>query len=173
MNEVHPTLLRQFVESLEVLYPEAEIVIERGGKSSGIWWIDIASGTVHVVVQWTPTLGFSLEEVSSEPVYGELPVERYRTVELALKRMTQLLAESSQAEAGGVGLRELRDLHGVSQTVLGTKLGIKQAAVSRVEHRSDLHLDTLMAIVQALGGTLEIRARFPDCVVPMRFTTNS
>ncbi|SKA96485.1 hypothetical protein SAMN02745166_02399 [Prosthecobacter debontii] len=62
-------------------------------------------------------------------------------------------------------------LHGFSQTNLGSKLGIKQAAVSRVVHRSHLHWDTFMAIVQALGGTLEIRARFPDCEVPMWFTS--
>jgi transcriptional regulator with XRE-family HTH domain len=83
--------------------------------------------------------------------------------------MTQLLAEPASAEAGAVALRELRELQGLSQGDLGTRLGIKQAAVSRVERRSDLHLDTLNAIVQALGGTLEIRARFPDCELPIRF----
>ncbi|MFN0079954.1 MAG: helix-turn-helix domain-containing protein [Prosthecobacter sp.] len=171
MNETRPQPVRQLVEGLEALYPDAEVKLERGGKTSGVWWIDIAATTTHIVVQWTPVLGFSLEAVGDDdPVYGALPAERYKTVELALKRMTQLLADESQAEVGGVALRELRELHGLSQLDLGTKLGTKQAAVSRVERRSDLHLDTLIAIVQALGGTLEIRARFPDCEVPMRFT---
>lgn len=171
MTEAQPQPLRQFVEGLEALYPDVEITLERGGKTSGVWWIDIAASTTHVVVQWSPVIGFSLEQVGDdEPVYGSLPAERYKTVELALKRMTQLLAgEECQAEVGGLALRELRELHGLSQSDLGAKLGIKQAAVSRVERRSDLHLDTLMAIVQALGGTLEIRARFPECEVPMKF----
>lgn len=174
MSEAHPQPLRQFVEGLEALYPDAGITLERGGKTSGGWWIDIAARHTHVVVHWSPDFGFSLEEVGDdEPVYGSLPAERYKTVGLALKRMTQLLAEESQAGVGGVALRELRELHGLSQIDLGTKMGIKQAAVSRVERRSDLHLDTLMAIVQALGGTLEIRARFPECDVPMRFTSAS
>ena len=174
MIETHPKPVRQFVEGLEALYPDAEVTPERGGKTSGVWWIDIATSHTHVVVQWSPANGFSLEEVGDdEPDYGSLPAERYKTVDLALKRMTQLLAEEAQAEVGGVALRELRELHGLSQIDLGAKLGIKQAAVSRVERRSDLHLDTLMAIVQALGGTLEIRARFPECEVPMRFSPAS
>ncbi len=174
MTDTYPQPLRQFTEGLEALYPEAEVTIERGGKTSGVWWIDVAAAATHVVIQWSSAVGFSLEEVDGEEsVYGSLPAERYKTVELALKRMTQLLADPSEAETGGVALRELRELHGLSQTDLGTRLGIKQAAVSRVERRSDLHLDTLMAIIQALGGTLEIRAHFPDCDVPMRFSSVS
>jgi uncharacterized protein YcaQ len=169
MNEPTPQPVRQFTEGIQALYPEAETILERGGKTSGIWWIDISASSSHIVVQWSAAQGFLLEEIGDEePVYGALPAERYQTVELALKRITQLLAEKSASEIGGVALRELRELYGLSQTDLGVKLGIKQAAVSRVERRSDLHLDTLMAIVQALGGTLEIRARFPDCDVPMR-----
>ena len=67
-----------------------------------------------------------------------------------------------------MALRELRELQGLSQTEIGEKLGIKQAAVSRVERRTDLHLDTLVTIVEVLGGKLEIRPGFPDCEVPMR-----
>lgn len=165
-----PSPVRQFTEGLGALYPDVEISVERGGKTSGAWWVDIAASTTHVVVQWSPSIGFSLEEISDkEPVYGSLPAERYKTVEIALKRMTQLLAgEESATEVGGLALGELRELHGLSQSELGSRLGIKQAAVSRVERRTDLHLDTLAAIVQALGGTLEIRARFPECEVPMR-----
>ncbi|OYW70718.1 MAG: hypothetical protein B7Z37_29850, partial [Verrucomicrobia bacterium 12-59-8] len=161
-------------EGLEVLCPDAEASLERGGKTSGTWWIDIAAPHTHVVVQWNASSGFSLEEVDEEePAYGSLPAERYKTVQLALRRMTQLLAADSQAEAGGVALGELREIHGLTQAALGAKLGIKQAAVSRVEGRSDLHLDTLMTIVEALGGRLEIRASFPECEVPMRFVPAS
>ncbi|MDZ4287748.1 MAG: hypothetical protein U0984_07310, partial [Prosthecobacter sp.] len=100
MSEAQPQPLRQFVEGLEALYPDVEIILERGGKTSGVWWIDIAASTTHVVVQWSPSAGFSLEEVGDdEPVYGSLPSERYKTVELALRRMTQLLAgEECHAE---------------------------------------------------------------------------
>jgi len=174
MSEGHPAAVRQFIEGLGVLCPDAEANLERGGKTSGIWWIDIAAPQTHVVVQWNASGGFSLEEVGEEePAYGSLPAERYKTVQLALRRMTQLLSDDSQAQAGGVALGELREIHGLTQADLGTKLGIKQAAVSRVERRSDLHLDTLATIIEALGGRLEIRASFPDCEVPVRFASAS
>lgn len=174
MSESHPPAVRQFIEGLEVLCPDAEVSLERGGKTSGVWWIDIAAPHAHVVVQWSPLAGFSLEEVDAEePAYGSLPAERYKTVPLTLRRMTQLLASDSQAATGGVALGELREIRGLTQTDLGDRLGIKQAAVSRAERRSDLHLDTLVNIVGALGGKLEIRASFPDCEVPMRFAAAS
>ncbi|MGH8700107.1 MAG: hypothetical protein ACREVR_02875 [Burkholderiales bacterium] len=36
-----------------------------------------------------------------------------------------------------------------------------QANVSKIEDRSDLHLSTLVAFVEALGGEVEILAHFP------------
>ena len=51
---------------------------------------------------------------------------------------------------------------------LAARLGIQQAAVSKVERRQDLHLDTLSAIVTALGGTLEMKVKFPGGEVPLR-----
>ncbi|HEX5871054.1 MAG TPA: XRE family transcriptional regulator, partial [Longimicrobium sp.] len=34
--------------------------------------------------------------------------------------------------------------------------------VSRLERRDDMHVSTLREVVEALGGELEITARFPD-----------
>src|SRR6266478_9583818 len=98
MSETHPKPVRQFVEGIEALFPNAEITLERGGKTSGVWWIDIAAPQAYVVVNWSQAKGFSLEEVTDEElVYGSLPAERYQTVDIALKRMTQLLAEETAA----------------------------------------------------------------------------
>jgi hypothetical protein len=41
-------------------------------------------------------------------------------------------------------------------------LGVKQENISRLEKRSDLPLSTLRSYVGAMGGTLELVARFPD-----------
>ena len=41
-------------------------------------------------------------------------------------------------------------------------LDIGQDGVSRLEQRSDLLLSTLRSYVQAVGGSLELIARFPD-----------
>ncbi len=59
-------------------------------------------------------------------------------------------------------LTELRHVLDISQEELGELLNKKQAAISRLERRSDMHVSTLRAFVKALGGKLEIIARFPD-----------
>jgi Fe-S cluster biogenesis protein NfuA len=45
---------------------------------------------------------------------------------------------------------------------MAEKLHIKQAAVSKLERRTDMYLSTLRSYIEAMGGALEIRAVFPD-----------
>jgi DNA-binding XRE family transcriptional regulator len=59
-------------------------------------------------------------------------------------------------------LRELREALHIQQEELGELLGIKQAAVSRMERRSDMHLSNLRRAIEAMGGELVIIARFPN-----------
>lgn len=59
-------------------------------------------------------------------------------------------------------LAELRSALGVSQDELAQLLKRKQAAISRLERRSDMHVSTLREFVKALGGRLELIASFPD-----------
>jgi predicted transcriptional regulator len=62
-------------------------------------------------------------------------------------------------------LQELREALNIQQEELGELLGIKQAAVSRMERRSDIHLSNLRRAVEAMGGELIIIARFPNAEV--------
>ncbi len=41
-------------------------------------------------------------------------------------------------------------------------LEIAQSEVSKIEHRTDLYLSTLRSYIEAMGGELDIIARFPD-----------
>jgi len=41
-------------------------------------------------------------------------------------------------------------------------LKIKQPNVAKLEKRTDIYVSTLRAVIEAMGGTLEIVARFPD-----------
>jgi predicted transcriptional regulator len=59
-------------------------------------------------------------------------------------------------------LQELREALHLQQEELGELLGIKQAAVSRMERRSDIHLSNLRKAIEAMGGELVIIARFPN-----------
>ena len=66
-------------------------------------------------------------------------------------------------------LRQLRKALGLSQKDLAGIMHITQPAVSKLERQTDMQLSTLAGIVQAMGGTLEITARFPDRE-PVRLT---
>jgi transcriptional regulator with XRE-family HTH domain len=64
-----------------------------------------------------------------------------------------------------MALDELRAAREMTQAELGHKLGLKQAAVSRMERRTDVYVSTLAKFVEAMGGRLEIRVLFPDRTV--------
>ena len=59
-------------------------------------------------------------------------------------------------------LGELRQAREKTQQDLATALGTTQANVSQMERRTDLYVSTLRRYIQALGGDLEITARFPS-----------
>lgn len=160
-----PTAVRQFLEALETMHPGLSVVCEKGGLATGDWWMDVGHASGSFAVHWEPGAGFGLHPASAEAVLGELPPERYADTAMLLRRVEQLLDDGT---VGVVGLRDLREVQGLSQAELAARLGIQQAAVSKVERRQDLHLDTLSAIVTALGGTLEMKVKFPGGEVPLK-----
>jgi predicted transcriptional regulator len=70
------------------------------------------------------------------------------------ERAQQMLAE--------LPLQELRQAVQMSQESLGEILGASQAAVSKIESRTDMYVSTVRRYVEAMGGQLEIVAKFPD-----------
>lgn len=59
-------------------------------------------------------------------------------------------------------LQELRQAHQMSQERLAELLLTKQANVSRIERRTDMYISTLRSYIEAMGGKLDIIAKFPD-----------
>ena len=78
------------------------------------------------------------------------------------KAEVEALTDSLREE---MTLQELREALHIQQDELGELLGIKQAAVSRLERRSDMHLSNLRKAIEAMGGELIIIARFPNADV--------
>ena len=74
----------------------------------------------------------------------------------------KLSAELAGDLRGEIRLTELRNALGINQEELGELLNKKQAAISRLERRNDMHVSTLREFIKALGGKLEIIATFPD-----------
>ncbi len=59
-------------------------------------------------------------------------------------------------------LTELRHARKMSQEQLATLLHVKQASISKLERRTDMYISSLRSFIRAMGGELEIIARFPD-----------
>jgi transcriptional regulator with XRE-family HTH domain len=72
------------------------------------------------------------------------------------------IADKTAALNTALTLHELRKVRTVSQQELADKLAVGQPAVAKLERRGDMYVSNLRRYVEALGGTLEIAARFPD-----------
>lgn len=86
-----------------------------------------------------------------------------RSLEQVLaKQPAQRRAKVQQRAAELATLKDLR--HAVEQTQeeLATALGVGQDTISRLEQRSDMLLSTLKRYVEAMGGKLDLVARFPN-----------
>jgi DNA-binding XRE family transcriptional regulator len=59
-------------------------------------------------------------------------------------------------------LNELRNARGLSQKALAKTLHIQQPAIAKMEKRTDMYISTLRNHIEAMGGELEVIARFPD-----------
>jgi DNA-binding XRE family transcriptional regulator len=70
------------------------------------------------------------------------------------------IAEQTQQLKSEMALHELREAFSLTQDELASKLNVKQPAISRLEKRSDMYISHLRQVVEAMGGELEITARF-------------
>jgi transcriptional regulator with XRE-family HTH domain len=59
-------------------------------------------------------------------------------------------------------LRQIRETRHMKQAELAAKLGMNQGDLSKFERRTDVYLSSLREYVEAMGGTLELIATFPD-----------
>ncbi len=59
-------------------------------------------------------------------------------------------------------LQELRQALDLTQQQVADTLKIEQAAVSKMEKQTDMYLSTLRRLIAAMGGRLDIIARFPE-----------
>ena len=61
-----------------------------------------------------------------------------------------------------MALHELRKELGTSQVVLAARLDVNQPAITKMERRTDIRISSLKRMIEAMGGTLEIKACFPQ-----------
>ncbi|MBN6740624.1 XRE family transcriptional regulator [Acidithiobacillus sp. MC6.1] len=93
-----------------------------------------------------------------------------------IKKFSELRARmspESQARADAMALamltemplNELRQARGLSQKVLADLLHVQQPSIAKIEKRTDMYISTLRSHIEAMGGHLDVVARFPDGAV--------
>ncbi len=76
-------------------------------------------------------------------------------------RLAEIKAQVEQ-EVLEMNLAAVRDLLGKTQSDVAKAMGSTQSEISRSERRQDHLVSTLREYVRALGGELELTARFGD-----------
>ena len=74
-------------------------------------------------------------------------------------------AKLAQAMLDEMPLHELRQARGLSQKMLADVLHVQQPSIAKLERRTDMYISTLRSHIEAMGGELEVIARFPDGAV--------
>jgi DNA-directed RNA polymerase specialized sigma subunit len=88
---------------------------------------------------------------TADEIIKTLPAKSRKRVEAMAKK---LIAEE-------MTMQELRKAVKMTQVQMAKKLGVGQMQVSRLEKRKDIHVSTLRRAVKAMGGELQLVARFP------------
>ena len=85
-----------------------------------------------------------------------------RNLEQVLLKLPQGRREKVERRAAELAtLKDLRQAVKRTQEELASSLGVGQDTISRLEQRSDMLISTLKRYVQAMGGELDLVARFP------------
>jgi transcriptional regulator with XRE-family HTH domain len=93
-----------------------------------------------------------------------MAVKRWKDIKSKLPAERQArIADRARREALAMDLAELRrGVVGLTQVEVAELMDVTQGYLSQLERREDMLLSTLAEYVKALGGTLELCARFPD-----------
>ncbi len=86
-----------------------------------------------------------------------------RNLEQVLSKLPRKRREKIERRAAELAtLKDLRQAVELTQEELAASLGVGQDTISRLEKRTDMLISTLKRYVQAMGGQLDLVARFPN-----------
>lgn len=160
--------LEHLRKRLEQRFPTAHFEVKKPRTQTGSWWLDLTLDGYELTIEWRPGKGFGLS-TPAEGDFGLGPDEVYRDVASAFDRAKALLlSQTATIPPAHLTLPQLREDCKLSQVELAQRLQINQGAVSRLERRRDMRIQTLRRLVSAMGGELELLARFPDHTVQIQ-----
>ena len=77
------------------------------------------------------------------------------------EQRSEIEARAARMIVEELNLSDVRESVSKSQAQIAEVLGVEQAAVSRLERRADRYVSTLRTLIRAMGGELDVVARFP------------
>jgi len=156
-----PKEISKFLDLLSREWEGVKIDIDSPRDPRGEWWIDIGDGDFQSHVSWKPAFGFGIFTSDKDDVFADRPDEIYRTSADACARICQMKTRWPETDRiHPMRLKDLRHIVGTPQVRLAAALQVNQAAVSRMENRGDMHISSLAEYIEAMGGELELRAKF-------------
>ena len=94
-----------------------------------------------------------------EPIMTKNFNELFKKLPAEVQARALAKAEKDFAE---LPLSELREAKQLTQVELAKRLKVDQAAISKLERRTDMYLSTLRDVIHAMGGQLQLCATFPS-----------
>ena len=92
--------------------------------------------------------------------------KKFSALRAGMSQSAREMADSkARAMLAEMPLNELRQARGLSQKMLAEVLHVQQPSIAKIEKRTDMYLSTLRSHIEAMGGELEVIARFPDGTV--------
>jgi transcriptional regulator with XRE-family HTH domain len=71
------------------------------------------------------------------------------------------IAEGARRKINSLRLQQVREAAGLTQEQVAQRMGVTQASLSRLEHRSDVKLSNIRKYIEAVGGRLEVSVVMP------------
>ena len=146
---------------LSCVFPKAQITLDKPLHENGFWSMDVRlPGDYHLAIDWREASGFGLTS-DAEHGYGEPADEHFEDFETALMRIIKLVKNRMETVPPyAVRIKELRQRLKLSQAEVAGRMGVNQAAVSKLEGREDSRVATLRSYAHALGGRLVLKVVF-------------
>lgn len=83
---------------------------------------------------------------------SKLPIERQERINESAKKLI----------AHEMSLQEMRKALAISQTEMAERLELGQGDISKFERREDVYVSSVRKYIEAMGGKLELIAKFPE-----------
>ena len=161
MKELRADVAQRHLRVLYAFDPRRKAILLIGGDKTGTQ--TGTSSTSRGLMNYSTTI---LRRLSGSRKRNGTMTKNFNSLREKMRPESLARAHAkAQQYKEQMALDELREARQLTQESLAKILGIKQAAVSKMERRADMYLSTLHSIVKAMGGELRIEAVFPEGTV--------